>query len=327
MNKKLRNLVYWLLAPIILIAGVFANRVLVATEGDGRAQACLLVDDIAKDTWQALHYGTSQGLLNSELQLATYSFSQSWLDDENKRNPCPSNSEVIVNAWQHNKFAALGSTGRLALIGNSFDGQILKPDFNIGAYFEPSSKAKLLADFIHQHRNGREQMTVALVLGPRNIQAVQDLVRALRQAFNQYDGIIIAAVFYSNDTKFEQYLAMSQLLVDEEEVDFIVATPTAIEQASNIISGRELDRTGLISLAVSKPIVSLMEQDRILAMIDDKPILQGRWLASWLKQEKITEKPAVDFQMQILKPSQLSQVSQPNSLVPYGYRVIYNSGN
>jgi len=134
-------------------------------------------------------------------------------------------------------------------------------------------------------------------------------------------------VFYSNDTKFEQYLAMSQLLVDEEEVDFIVATPTAIEQASNIISGRELDRTGLISLAVSKPIVSLMEQDRILAMIDDKPILQGRWLASWLKQEKITEKPAVDFQMQILKPSQLSQVSQPNSLVPYGYRVIYNSGN
>ena len=115
--------------------------------------------------------------------------------------------------------------------------------------------------------------------------------------------------------------------MDEEEVDFIVATPTAIEQASNIISGRELDRTGLISLAVSKPIVSLMEQDRILAMIDDKPILQGRWLASWLKQEKITEKPAVDFQMQILKPSQLSQVSQPNSLVPYGYRVIYNSGN
>lgn len=327
MNSKIAKTLVWLMAPVVLIIGIFFNRWLVAMEGDGRVQACLLVDDIAKDTWQALHYGTSQGLLDSELQLTTYSFSQSWLDEATKRNPCPIDSEIIVNAWLYDKFAALGSTGRLALIGNSFGAQLIKPDFRIGAYFQPHKKAQLIADFINTDSNGKDSISVALVLGPDDIGAVKALREAMVNVFNQTDFITVTQTLHSADTKFEQYLAMSQLLVDEQQVDYIVATPTGIEQATKIITGRELENTGLISLAVSKAMVSLMEQQRVTAVIDDKPILQGKWLASWLKQEKITERPEPEFEMFMLTPETVGQIAQEDSLVPYGYRVIYNSGN
>ena len=327
MNSKIAKTIVWLMAPVVLITGIFLNRYLVAMEGDGRVQACLLVDDIAKDTWQALHYGTSQGLLDSTLQLTTYSFSQSWLDEEGKRNPCPVDSQIIVNAWLYDKFSALGSTGRLALIGNSFGDHLIKPDFRIGAYFQPQKKAQLIADFITAQNPGRESISVALVLGPEDIGAVEAMQDAMTSVFNQTDNISVSQTLFSADTKFEQYLAMSQLLVDEQQVDYIVATPTAIEQATKIISGRELASTGLISLAVSKAMVSLMEQQRVTAVIDDKPILQGKWLAGWLKQEKITERPEPEFEMLMLTPQTLNTIAQEDSLVPYGYRVIYNSGN
>lgn len=326
MNKKVLFTLLWILAPVLIIGAAHSYYTLVSDTSEDSSQVCLLVEDIGKDSWQAIHYGTSQYLAENRFLLSTYNFSHRWLETEEKINPCPTTSEVIVNAWEHNKFLARGSVGRMSLIGNSFDDQILKPDFSIGAYFAPQQKAKLITEFIAEKKGENDRATVALVLGPGNMRASELLVQFLREEFNASDGVSLHKVSFADDTKFEQYVAMSQLLVDGDDIDFLIATPTAIEQASKIISGRELEDTTLISISGSRAVLALLEQGKVDAMVDDKAVLQGRWLAKWISQAKITQRPEIDFKLALLTSETVAEIERTESFVPYGYRVIYNSG-
>lgn len=292
-----------------------------------KQQVCLLAEDITKDNWKSIHYGMAGALTNQLIRLNTYNYSHEYKATDGSVNPCPVSANLIVNGWHRNKFAPTGFEGRFQVLGNSYTNHHIRPDFAIGNFFAATQKAQLIIEHIHKQALEQPRITIALALGPETLASSVAMAQAFRQVLRNYPNIFLQKITYSENTKFQQYLAMTSLLLDGEYFDYVIGTPTAITQGSKIIVGRELQATRFIALTPSREIVNLIERGEVQAVIDDKPILQGRWLADWIVSKSYQVMPDVNFAIEIRTAQDIHLINDSDSFVPYGYRVIYNTGN
>lgn len=325
--SNVKKLLKWLVPIFILTIAFAASWQIRNVSLSDEQVVCLLVQDIEKDNWKSIHYGMAEGLGTKLVRLNTYNYSHEFRSAAEAVNPCPLSTNLIVNGWHEDKFVPKGINGRLQIFGNSYEGHLIRPEFSIGNFFAPEQKAKLIVDYINRQNNTEDHVSIALALGPENLIASQKLTQAFRNQLRDFPHIRLETVKYSTDSKFQQYLAMTSLLIEQAHIDYVIGTPTAIEQGSKIIEGRELQSSNLIALTPSRQIVNLLEKGKIEAVIDDKPILQGKWLASWVLQSESKTVPEPDFTIDLVTKGAAQQVSETDTFVPYGYRVIYNTGN
>lgn len=316
-----------LTAPVVLLAvAISVYFALSSSQISDNPPVCLLVQDIEKDNWKSIHYGVAEALNKQNVRLNTYNYSYDISNADEPVNPCPLNSKVIINAWHQDKFEPKGSNARLQVLGNSYIGHVSRPQFSIGSYYAPDEKAKLIVSYIKQQKH-KKDVNLVLALGPKDLLATRDLHNAFREELRQYPDIILRDVSYANDSQFRQYLAMTNLLLEKEHIDFVVGTPTAIEQSSKIVDGRDLATADFIALTPSRRILTLLEQNKIRAVVNDKPVLQGRWIANWVLGKVGKPTPDINITTELITAENLTSIVESDMFVPYGYRVIYNTGS